>query len=97
MALNNEDQPNILIESQNYSRDELGLLIRQNHYKKMLRALLYELSSTNKLTFDVVTIQETWLNENLQQLTILKITNWCANTNQQLKKGVAYVYTLQMA
>ena len=85
MVLNNEDQPNIIIESQNYSRDELGLLIRQNHYnhffsvlninirsllknKAQLEALLYELNSTNKLTFDVITIQESWLNENLQQL-----------------------------
>ena len=36
MALNNEGQPNIIIEPNNYSRDELGLLIRQNNFKKIL-------------------------------------------------------------
>ena len=39
MALNNEDQPNIIIESQNYSRDELGLLIRLNHYNNLFSVL----------------------------------------------------------
>ena len=28
-------QPNIIFESQNYSRDELGLLIRQNRYNNL--------------------------------------------------------------
>ena len=39
MALNNEDQPNIIIESQNYSRDELRLLIRQNHSNNFFSVL----------------------------------------------------------
>ena len=39
MALNNEDQPNIIIESQKYSRDELGLLIRQNYYNNSVSVL----------------------------------------------------------
>ena len=66
MAVNHENQPNIIIESQNYSRDELRLLIRQNYckqnsvlninisllkYKAQLEALHYEPNFTNKLTF----------------------------------------------
>ena len=35
MALNNEDQPNIIFESLNYSRDEFGLLIKQTRYNNV--------------------------------------------------------------
>ena len=55
--------------------------------KAQLEALLYELNSTNKLTFDVITIQEFWLNENLQQLANLEDYQLVCKHKHTTKEG----------
>ena len=64
--------------------------------KTQLEALLYELNSTNKLTFDVITIQESWLNENLQFANLEDYQLVCKH-KLTIKEGVAYVRKLKMA
>lgn len=40
MTQNNEDEPNIITESHNYSRDKLGPLAKQNQNKQYLVYIL---------------------------------------------------------